>query len=503
MSIDLSAIQSIGRVNLAGSLSDGMALRQARDEMDRANALRGFMQANGAGLLAGNGNALAGYAALDPAGAMGLQSDLLAQQASRQSMSLAQAQERRAAEAHGLGLEADRLGMASTRQSMDLQSEQARRVAEEYARGRKAEELAAEAAELESDLRGAAAFHAQGDREGFERYLAEAGVAPGTVTFDNFPAQAARMGTVLDTWRSFAPPAPEMREVGDRLYSIQGGQATAVPGIAEPEMAPDAYERFRPVGGQIWDFGLPGSSEQPKLVGGGQEEVIYGPDGAPIVSRGPMGTSARFTEQQAKDTVFSTRARSALERLDSVGADVLTSRSDVVLDATPLGVGRGFQNPDFQVASQAGQEFLVALLRKDTGAAVTPSEERIYGSIYLPQPGDGPAVLAAKAEARIVAVNALESGMNADQIAAQGRALIRAAAEASGAPAPDGLGPGLREGANAAPAPATAAPAASGSGVPAGGWPIDNDPPPEGVPERTWRFLNSEEREQLRRARGG
>ena len=82
---------------------------------------------------------------------------------------------------------------------------------------------------------------------------------------------------------------------------------------------------------------------------------------------------------------------------------------------------------------QAGLEFLQAILRKDTGAAITQQEIESYGITYLPQPGDNAAVLRAKKEARIRAVNALESGMSPAQMLARDSALVKAAREAAGA----------------------------------------------------------------------
>ena len=156
-------------------------------------------------------------------------------------------------------------------------------------------------------------------------------------------------------------------------------------------------------------------------------EIIYGPDGQPILQRGPGGMKA-FTEGQSKDVVYSTRARGALEALEPV-ANALTSRADIAAEFVPMGLARGFQSEDFQVAQQAGTEFLQAILRKDTGAAITQQETDSYGKTYLPQPGDGPEVLNAKRDARVRAINALEAGMGPAQMLARDRALIKAAEE--------------------------------------------------------------------------
>lgn len=85
------------------------------------------------------------------------------------------------------------------------------------------------------------------------------------------------------------------------------------------------------------------------------------------------------------------------------------------------------QSDSYQVAKNAGDEFLQAILRKDTGAAITEQEQRLYGDTFLPRPGDGEAVLQAKREARQRALSAIQAGMNMDQIAATERALVDSA----------------------------------------------------------------------------
>jgi hypothetical protein len=141
-----------------------------------------------------------------------------------------------------------------------------------------------------------------------------------------------------------------------------------------------------------------------------------------FVEGGVAGTGEKpFTEGQSKDVVFATRARGALAEFNPV-ADKLISRSEALLDIVPLGLGREYQDPDYQIAQRSGTEFLQAILRKDTGAAITPAEQEEYGKVYLPQPGDSPAILKSRAEARLRAVAALEAGMSPKQMLAVERA---------------------------------------------------------------------------------
>lgn len=177
-----------------------------------------------------------------------------------------------------------------------------------------------------------------------------------------------------------------------------------------------------------------------------------------------------FTEGQSKDVVFSTRARGALEVLEPL-AGALTSRTERAAEWDPTGLARGMQSDDFQVAKNAGDEFLQAILRKDTGAAITEQEQALYGKTYLPQPGDSPELLEAKSQARKRAIAAIEASMSPAQMLAQERGLM---SSRSVPPAPPDTAPVTPVG----PMPAPAAPAVD-QGQPV---PIQSDAEYEALP---------------------
>ncbi len=280
---------------------------------------------------------------------------------------------------------------------------QEKRAAAEFAARASAEEKAAATAEIEGRVK---MLLAAPTPEAFDRMAVENGKPEWVGMFAQRQSLAI---PYMDDWKSI-------------IQMTQGPE----------QVSPN--ERFKVVGSQLWDLGAEGG---PTVVGEapGQTETIYGPDGQPILQRGPAA-GVRFTEGQGKDNVYSTRAEGALAKLEPV-ADALASRSETILQSVPLGIGRELQTSEFQIARQAGDEFLQAILRKDTGAAITADEQELYGVTYLPQPGDGPAVLQAKREARARAIAALQSGMNADQFAATERALVDAARriEQTGSPA--------------------------------------------------------------------
>ena len=135
-------------------------------------------------------------------------------------------------------------------------------------------------------------------------------------------------------------------------------------------------------------------------------QLSVGPDGQVSFVQG--SGMKPLTEAQSKDTVFVTRASGALPKIDELGNE-LTSAAQNAVGGLPF--GNYAKTAKFQQAEQAGKEFLQAILRKDTGAAITAEETAEYGSVYLPRPGDSPEVLNQKQESRRRAVDAIKAGL--------------------------------------------------------------------------------------------
>ncbi len=136
--------------------------------------------------------------------------------------------------------------------------------------------------------------------------------------------------------------------------------------------------------------------------------VRVGPDGTMEFVQG--GALSKLTEAQSKDINWAARMTGALQAFEPV-ADVLTSPTDKLFGLDPTGLSRYAQSGDYQKAEVAGLEFLAPLLRKDTGAAVTPKEWDFYSRIYIPTVGDQPEALSQKRAARTRALEALKLGI--------------------------------------------------------------------------------------------
>jgi hypothetical protein len=112
---------------------------------------------------------------------------------------------------------------------------------------------------------------------------------------------------------------------------------------------------------------------------------------------------------------FSKMARAAdssLERLMSKGFDPtsLGTQAQGLAGAIPKvgGLFESFKSQEMKGYEQAKRQFVQAVLRKESGATITPDEMDMNEKKYFPQAGDGPEVLAQKKQAREQAVAALE-----------------------------------------------------------------------------------------------
>ena len=245
--------------------------------------------------------------------------------------------------------------------------------------------------------------------------------------------QAAKFGLEMQQAMQPKPVQWDTREVNGGVVQVNPmtGETRQVvaPVPKGPDFRPATAEEAARYGAQAGQFGPDGRFYPNNPPSGLAIET--GPDGQVRVVQGAGAQGAAgkpFTEAQSKDNIYATRAEGALATLDPISG-ALPDRGAILADKVPLGMARGVQSDQYQVARAAADEFLQAILRKDTGAAITAQEQELYGKTYLPQPGDSEAAMAQKQQARRRAVEALKSGMSPAQIIAQEKAL-----QASGSP---------------------------------------------------------------------
>jgi hypothetical protein len=154
-----------------------------------------------------------------------------------------------------------------------------------------------------------------------------------------------------------------------------------------------------------------------------RSDTIAGPDGKLIQIPEGLDPSARkvfvnevarnnakvvggeLTEAQAKSTIYASKMEQSNKSISDTQGTSLIGK---VASGVPL--GNYAQSADYQKYKQASSNFITALLRQESGAAISKSEFERYDKEYMPQPGDTREVLSQKSEARRVAIEGMKKG---------------------------------------------------------------------------------------------
>ena len=116
--------------------------------------------------------------------------------------------------------------------------------------------------------------------------------------------------------------------------------------------------------------------------------------------------SAKFNDGQANAAGFAERMRISIDtfdRLTQAGYDAGNIK-DQVSEASGL---NALVSPEGQQYNRAKRDFITAVLRRESGAAIAPSEFVTEDKKYFPQPFDDEKVIADKAEARKTALSSM------------------------------------------------------------------------------------------------
>jgi hypothetical protein len=121
--------------------------------------------------------------------------------------------------------------------------------------------------------------------------------------------------------------------------------------------------------------------------------------GPPSVVKGftpPPSNAKPMTEGESNSATFADRMAISLPELDRAAP----SRISTAVAGAPYGLGTGSVPEEDQTFFQARDDFIAAVLRKESGAAIAANERADAEKQYIPQPGDKSAVLAQKKRAR-------------------------------------------------------------------------------------------------------
>lgn len=161
----------------------------------------------------------------------------------------------------------------------------------------------------------------------------------------------------------------------------------------------------------------------------GRTQVVEGPDGFVLIDKGTglarpaatlngaqvQGKDPGLNDTQAKALLFGSRMQQADKILTEMAAQgtVRPSVLKGVVEATPLvggalgAVANNASSPQQQKVEQAQRDFVNAVLRRESGAAISPSEFESAKKQYFPAVGDSPEVIQQKAANRQLATRGL------------------------------------------------------------------------------------------------
>lgn len=198
MSYNASIILQGRSPDIVNALARGDAARQQRLDFDNQNAMRDMLRTQGAGIMAGDQQALNALAQFDPSAALGIQGQ--------------------------------RLDMDYKKRQISALDESQRREAEAYAKGLTAEQRAAEAAQLEGAIKQALAAPTP---EAFDAMMVEMGRPDMVGQFANRQTLAMPLLELTDILKMVTPPATSEMPADFQSLKLRAEAAGLKPGTPE------------------------------------------------------------------------------------------------------------------------------------------------------------------------------------------------------------------------------------------------------------------------------
>jgi hypothetical protein len=199
------------------------------------------------------------------------------------------------------------------------------------------------------------------------------------------------------SFRDTNPNSPTYGQAtgGAAVQKVQSPDSVASTGMARDRLT---FDQNQPKG-QIVQ-----SDNGPVLVDPrtGTGRTVTGPDGQPL-----PGTTKPLTEGQSKALLFGSRMRDADKILQTLAGE--GTQTSVPGSGAPLvgGIINSLSSDNRQMLNQAKTDFMTAVLRRESGAAISSGEFTTADKQYFPQIGDGPGVISQKAKNRELAINGI------------------------------------------------------------------------------------------------
>lgn len=251
---------------------------------------------------------------------------------------------------------------------------------------------------------------------------AMASTSIGTAALKNRPIMAARLAEMMKApSEAEYGTTPQYDSQGKAFVVNKAGQIRYLDGVTKPEEeAPTSFREFK------LSQTTPGyrefiESRTPKT----NVDVSYG---APVAGVDAQGNPIYF--QPSRTGGAPSIIPGVKPKPEAMGANESTAAlfADRMAEAAPIfdvlapptvgatakgaipGVGNIMLSPQNRQFMQAERNFISAVLRKESGAAISPSEFDEARKLYIPQAGDDPQTLEMKRQTRINAVRGISQG---------------------------------------------------------------------------------------------
>lgn len=205
----------------------------------------------------------------------------------------------------------------------------------------------------------------------------------------------------------------QMQEAGDNAR--KQAELNLQAKIAEQEALIKANE-VKPMeyGGKMW-----------LVRADGKFKPMVGADGQQLSAGGVGGTGGgkSLTDTQSNAYTFGTRmlqSNDIVSRLEQQGVKMNWGQLQLDKDSwiTTRTIVNAFSNPQQQQYAQAVDDFIHAVLRKESGAAIGADEYKGALRQYFPMPGDSPQVIAQKAQNRRTTIKGILGGVPSEHLLA-------------------------------------------------------------------------------------
>jgi hypothetical protein len=200
----------------------------------------------------------------------------------------------------------------------------------------------------------------------------------------------------------------------------------------------EAPATFRALQMRAEEAGLIPGTEPYKqfMINGGQRtglSIKTNPDGTFEITEGGVTTTSKLTDSQSNALTFGGRMQASGQILNSQEQQG-TKLFESIVQGIPI-AGNYLLSPEYQSYSQAKRDFINAVLRKESGAAIAASEFDNADKQYFPQPGDSQQVIEQKRANRELATKLMMSGVPIKGLTEDPRVILQNASQNIAKPA--------------------------------------------------------------------